>query len=206
MAKVRVHELAKELGIESRVVLAKLREMGEFVRSSSSPLDPPVVRRFQDRYGDQLRGWSPPRSTTPPRRRARTERPYGRQSRSLQPSAPPDRNLLDASRIFGVPVEELKPRREDRPGSRYASSDSRRKRTAWDEHWIDPEERRAWIGAGLGPDDGRIAGQLKDRGVMPDDLQQKIDGVRVNERLRSGESVGSVVGRLREYKRNRDVG
>ena len=32
MAKVRVYELAKELGIESKVVMAKLQEMGEFVR------------------------------------------------------------------------------------------------------------------------------------------------------------------------------
>ena len=32
MAKVRVYELAKELGVESKVVMAKLTEMGEFVR------------------------------------------------------------------------------------------------------------------------------------------------------------------------------
>ena len=31
MAKVRVYELAKELGIESKVVMTKLTELGEFV-------------------------------------------------------------------------------------------------------------------------------------------------------------------------------
>ena len=36
MSKVRVYELAKELGIESKVAVAKLQEMGEFVRSASS--------------------------------------------------------------------------------------------------------------------------------------------------------------------------
>ena len=41
MAKVRVHELAKELGVESKVVLAKLGEMGEFVKSASSTVEPP---------------------------------------------------------------------------------------------------------------------------------------------------------------------
>jgi translation initiation factor IF-2 len=31
VAKVRVHELAKELGVESKVVLTKLLVLGEFV-------------------------------------------------------------------------------------------------------------------------------------------------------------------------------
>ncbi|MGH8835998.1 MAG: translation initiation factor IF-2 N-terminal domain-containing protein, partial [Actinomycetes bacterium] len=39
MAKVRVYELAKELGIESKVVMAKLQELGEFVRSPSSTVE-----------------------------------------------------------------------------------------------------------------------------------------------------------------------
>ena len=46
MPKVRVYELAKELGVESKVVMTKLQEMGEFVRSASSTVEPPVVRRF----------------------------------------------------------------------------------------------------------------------------------------------------------------
>ena len=48
MAKVRVYELAKELGVESKVVMAKLTEMGEFVRSASSTVEPPVVRKLRD--------------------------------------------------------------------------------------------------------------------------------------------------------------
>jgi len=48
VAKVRVYELAKELGVESKVVMAKLTEMGEFVRSASSTVEPPVVRKLRD--------------------------------------------------------------------------------------------------------------------------------------------------------------
>ena len=48
MAKVRVYELAKELGVESKVVLAKLQDMGEFVRSASSTVEPPVVRKLKE--------------------------------------------------------------------------------------------------------------------------------------------------------------
>ncbi|GAB2750656.1 translation initiation factor IF-2 [Nocardioides pakistanensis] len=58
MAKVRVHELAKEFGVESKVVLAKLGEMGEFVKSASSTVEPPVVKRFTDKFGDELKAAS----------------------------------------------------------------------------------------------------------------------------------------------------
>jgi translation initiation factor IF-2 len=45
--KPRVHELAKELGVESKTVLAKLKEMGEFVKSASSTIEAPVARRLR---------------------------------------------------------------------------------------------------------------------------------------------------------------
>ena len=52
MAKVRVHELAKQLGMESKEVLAKLQELGEFVRSASSTVEAPVVRKLVALYPD----------------------------------------------------------------------------------------------------------------------------------------------------------
>ncbi len=55
MAKTRVHELAKEFGVESKFVLEKLKEMGEFVKSASSTVEPPVEMRFKKEYGDQLK-------------------------------------------------------------------------------------------------------------------------------------------------------
>ncbi|HET6286830.1 MAG TPA: translation initiation factor IF-2 [Amycolatopsis sp.] len=48
--KARVHELAKELGITSKEVLAKLKEQGEFVKSASSTVEAPVARRLRDAY------------------------------------------------------------------------------------------------------------------------------------------------------------
>ena len=50
MSKVRVYELAKELGVESKVVVAKLQELGEFVRSASSTIEAPVVRKLRDAF------------------------------------------------------------------------------------------------------------------------------------------------------------
>ena len=45
--KARVHELAKELGVTSKEVLARLSEQGEFVKSASSTVEAPVARRLK---------------------------------------------------------------------------------------------------------------------------------------------------------------
>jgi translation initiation factor IF-2 len=55
VAKTRVHELAREFGVESKFVLEKLKEMGEFVKSASSTVEPPVEMRFKKQYGEQLK-------------------------------------------------------------------------------------------------------------------------------------------------------
>ena len=47
MAKPRVHEIASELGVDSKVALAKLKELGEFVKSPSSTIEPPVARKLR---------------------------------------------------------------------------------------------------------------------------------------------------------------
>ncbi|WP_423917629.1 translation initiation factor IF-2 [Frigoribacterium sp. 2-23] len=47
MAKPRVHEIASELGIDSKTALAKLTEMGEFVKGPSSSIEPPVARKLR---------------------------------------------------------------------------------------------------------------------------------------------------------------
>lgn len=47
MVKKRVYELAKEFGVDSKTVLERLKSMGEFVKSASSTVEAPVVRRLQ---------------------------------------------------------------------------------------------------------------------------------------------------------------
>ncbi|MBY6717720.1 translation initiation factor IF-2 N-terminal domain-containing protein, partial [Rhodococcus sp. BP-110] len=48
--KARVHELAKELGVTSKDLLARLKEQGEFVKSASSTVEAPVARRLRESY------------------------------------------------------------------------------------------------------------------------------------------------------------
>src|SRR5690349_7147544 len=86
--KARVHELAKELGVESKVVLAKLKEMGEFVKSASSTIEPPVARRLKEAFpasggqanGSQANGGAPTPGPRP-----------GRRSGASDPAAAPAR-------------------------------------------------------------------------------------------------------------------
>ena len=63
MAKVRVHELAKELGITSKEALSTLKDLGEFVSSASSTIEPPVVKKLRNAYPGAGKSAAKPGST-----------------------------------------------------------------------------------------------------------------------------------------------
>lgn len=46
-AKPRVHEIASELGVDTKVALEKLKELGEYVKGPSSSIEPPVARKLK---------------------------------------------------------------------------------------------------------------------------------------------------------------
>lgn len=48
--KLRVHELAKQLGITSKELLNTLKEQGEFVKTASSTIQPPVIKKMRAYY------------------------------------------------------------------------------------------------------------------------------------------------------------
>ncbi|MFJ9660663.1 translation initiation factor IF-2 N-terminal domain-containing protein [Streptomyces griseoflavus] len=56
MANVRVYELAEEFGVESKVVMATLRELGHAVRSASSRVEAPAVRELAGALGAARQG------------------------------------------------------------------------------------------------------------------------------------------------------
>lgn len=51
--KPRVYDLAAEFGVQSRAVMAKLQEMGEFVRSASSTVEHVVARRLRESFAEK---------------------------------------------------------------------------------------------------------------------------------------------------------
>ncbi len=65
MAKTRVHELAKEFGVESKFVLEKFKEMGEFVKSASSTVELPAEMRFRKEVGESLKTAAPAEQSAP---------------------------------------------------------------------------------------------------------------------------------------------
>ena len=91
MAKVRVYELAKEFGVESKAVMVKLNEMGEFVRSASSTIEAPVVRRLKEAFAskatEQPAQGSRPRPASPSLRGAGAPAPAPAQAATPAPAA-----------------------------------------------------------------------------------------------------------------------
>lgn len=86
MAKVRVYELAKELGLTSKQLLGKLNDMGEFVRSASSTIEAPVVRRLRDQIGSEPAGDA--KSAKPTGRKSAAPAKEGKESAAKPAPAP----------------------------------------------------------------------------------------------------------------------
>ncbi|MCU1474788.1 translation initiation factor IF-2 N-terminal domain-containing protein, partial [Amnibacterium sp.] len=100
MAKPRVHEIASDLGIDTKLALAKLKEMGEFVKGPSSSVEPPVVRKLKAKLvadGIPMGGASAapapgprPVAQAPGRTPARPQQPAPAAPQAQQPTAAPE--------------------------------------------------------------------------------------------------------------------
>ncbi|MBZ4488552.1 translation initiation factor IF-2 [Microbacterium sp. cx-55] len=90
MAKPRVHEIASELGVDSKVALAKLKELGEFVKSPSSTIEPPVARKLRAALEAEgaASGGSAPAATSSAPKPASGARPGPARPGPARPKAP----------------------------------------------------------------------------------------------------------------------
>ncbi|SDM50247.1 translation initiation factor IF-2 [Actinomyces ruminicola] len=80
MAKPRVHELAKELDptgkkITSKVILAWLKDQGEFVKAASSTVEPPVARRVREHFAAQGEAKAPKPAAPKPAAKSKAPTP-----------------------------------------------------------------------------------------------------------------------------------
>ncbi|WLD72693.1 translation initiation factor IF-2 [Actinomyces massiliensis] len=98
MAKPRVHELAKELDpsgkkITSKMILAWLKDQGEFVKAASSAVEPPVARRVREHFASQAAsaqgGSSKPASAASATPKPRPGKPAAPKPGGARPAAPP---------------------------------------------------------------------------------------------------------------------
>ncbi|ROR74026.1 translation initiation factor IF-2 [Bogoriella caseilytica] len=97
MAKVRVHELAKELGTDSKTVLAKLREQGEFVKSASSTIEAPVVRRLREAFPKQENGAAQQDTTKPAPKKPAPQKPGPKPAAAPAAPAEPEQDASGAA-------------------------------------------------------------------------------------------------------------
>lgn len=100
MAKVRVHELAKEIGVTSKKLLQVLKDNGEFVKSASSTIEAPVVRKareYFDAHPELIEGGATKKATRRPKKKKTVapdavDLPAGTASvMEVKPSAPQDK-------------------------------------------------------------------------------------------------------------------
>ncbi|AZI58089.1 translation initiation factor IF-2 [Nakamurella antarctica] len=99
VGKARVHELAKELGTTSKEILTKLSELGEFVKSASSTVEAPVVRKLRDAF--PVAETAPAKSAAP----AATTAAAAPASVATQPTAEPTKSApVAASDAAVAPV------------------------------------------------------------------------------------------------------
>ncbi|MFD6814634.1 translation initiation factor IF-2 [Enteractinococcus coprophilus] len=86
MAKLRVHEVAKQLGITSREALNKLEEIGEFVSSASSTIEPPVVKRLKAEFVDAAPAEKPKPAAKKPAPKPQANKPAAPKAEKAEPT------------------------------------------------------------------------------------------------------------------------
>lgn len=88
MSKVRVHQLAKELQVESKVLLQRMKTLGITVVSHQSTLTPEQITKIKDAY-QQKKTAAPTRPKVLIRRRKREETPAAETTPQAETAPPP---------------------------------------------------------------------------------------------------------------------
>jgi translation initiation factor IF-2 len=119
VAKVRVYELAKELGLESKELLAKLQEVGEFVRSASSTVEAPVVRKLMDKFPDLV-----PAETAPKAKKAPAKKAAPKQTVKVEDLPPELQKMVEDATPIARPATPTSARPTNNPFSSTPSNPS----------------------------------------------------------------------------------
>ena len=106
MAKPRVHEVAKELGLTSKEVLAHLEKIGEPVKSHSSSIDETLAERVRSELGN---GTAPAAKAAPDKAPAKKAVPKKAAPKKATPKAKPAAEAPTAKPAPKVPAEAAPP-------------------------------------------------------------------------------------------------
>lgn len=174
MTNQRVYEVAHELGLDSRAILAELNRMGSPAVSASSLLTPDqqtdLRQRLTDRSAQPAAPGAPqdsPARPVAPARSAESYRPKYIKADALPPLA---RMLAGHLIDKGLIQENL-------------ADQFRREARLWGELFLEPAEVRAWLDTGLVPDQARECQRL---GLT---LRQMNDPLTVPGKARAGGAI-----------------
>ena len=106
MAKPRVHELAKELDpsgkkVTSKIILAWLKDQGEFVKAASSAVEPPVARRVREHFAPMVEGDGA--------KKAKSEAPKPGAKKAAKPAPKPAKPAAKPAPVEGAKPAAPKP-------------------------------------------------------------------------------------------------
>ena len=104
--------------MESKEVLAKLQEMGEFVRSASSTVEAPVVRKLVEMYPN-----AKPAEETKPVKKAATKKAAAKKAAPVEANPELARELAAE---LGVDIERLKAQQDAKEAERAAEKEAER--------------------------------------------------------------------------------
>ena len=126
----RVYDIAKELGIDTNEALAKLKELGEYVKGGSSTVTPPVAKKLREAYPN-AKPKPEPKKAAPKAAAPATEAPVAEAPEAAAPVVPkapeapvasapaapaatagiprPGNNPFAASQGMGIPRPMAKP-------------------------------------------------------------------------------------------------
>ncbi|MCM3556672.1 translation initiation factor IF-2 N-terminal domain-containing protein [Janibacter melonis] len=179
MSRVRVYELALEVGVSPSQLMKVLKELGEFPTSASSTLEAPAVMRVFSYFRD--------RDTSSPREPGAGNNPFATSGRPVAPRPPragrnpfaaPGRRVVSpgagdgsaeqqAADFFGISVSEVPRCRRPR---RSQFDQEHRQVDDWLREFIDDSEKRRWMAAGITDDEVQMVLEWKKCGMSVEDL------------------------------------
>lgn len=212
--KIRVHELAKELGCTSKEVLRVCSESGEFVKSASSPLDPRVALIVRERlgtgidrlstedYGNSLGGSRPAAASDDGGFEAAFEKAQRASRRRTSPSRNPG-EIQTA--IYRYAIDPRRSRRGNYTPEEHDRAERLTKR--WAETWLSDLVEWIRVADAEHPD---IAVKLAQAGLCPADADLRLGFGRIDttrdtifRRLAKGTlGIKDAVRQVQEFRRS----
>src|SRR6187551_2812400 len=144
MGNPRVHEVAEELGVTAKEVMDALEMMGEFVKSPSSSLSPPVARKVKSVLATRAarRSLLERKPTYPKRAPQPVPRPVGKRRR--QPPQPSPERVASLESRAAAAAESRRLYEEEAAARRAADEASGRFVAPSKPQEVQPKKRR-WV-------------------------------------------------------------